>query len=276
MSEESFHIRKISCSFDEIRRVILALAMPRLENTNNDIFLERTVCDENGKVLDNGLIRASGAEKVFVGSSKLAKNGLTILYRWVKLKQDPNIVYYSSLSGRTKFKWKKTDNNGLGRIYGTLSKNAVKVFQKYNIIGIDDIPFIKIDTVVHLSKFKALENFIIEKYLKLDLGETLKDPTVHAEISSDYLTFYVEASRKKIIRKVNSKISPIELMKTDGILGVIIRFDPHLDLRWRKTRGMRGRVHGRVNLYGLKILINLGIYKGVENIKNVKRNKVLV
>jgi len=275
MFEETLHIRKIVCSFDKIRKVILALAVPKLEGINNDVFPERVVYDESGKPLDNGLIKACGAEKILIGSSKLTKNGLTIIYRWVKLKRDPDIIHYSSLSGKTKFRWKRTDDNGLGKIYGTLSKNAVKVFQKYNLIGINDIPLLKIETITHLSRFKTLEKFIIEKYLKLEAGDILDDPAVHAETSSDYLTFYVEASKKDTISKVDSKIAPIKFVRTDGILGVIIRFDPHLDLRWRKTRGMLGKMYGRVNLYGLKILIDLGIYKGVENIDNTKRSKVL-
>jgi len=63
----------------------------------------------------------------------------------------------------------------------------------------------------------------------------------------------------KELREVEEASGHLQVVQVRGVLGVIARLEPDFSLAWRVTEWPLGRLRGRVNLRGLKILAELGM-----------------
>jgi len=263
--EPLFRLRNIMCDFESLRRAIIDMAAPtsmRREMVGDpSLFLERFVVNRSGATLNLGRIRLEGGKDGVVRRLTLPLGeGRRIIYRIIRLKGVPTRVSYHSISGRTGLSWRRSSEQGEGKLYGAVSENSFKILARSGAVPDCMVPKIVVEEPLEARYVKRLERFILERHMKMD-GEILGQPGIHVEARGQFLRLHIEAGEKRVLGEAMARSGAVQIIWADDILGVIARLEPDLNLTWRVAEWPKGVLRGRINLRGLKILSELGMLR---------------
>lgn len=219
--EPLFRLRNIICDFESLRRAIIDMAAPtsmkREMVGDPSLFLERFVVERGGAVLDQGRIRLEGGKDGVVRRLTLPLGeGSRIIYRIIRLKSLPKRVSYHSISGRTGLSWRRSSEQGDGKLYGAVSENSFKILARSGAIPDCMIPKIVVEEPLEARYVKRLERFILERHMKMD-GEILGQPSVHVEVQGPFLRLHFEAGEKRVLGEARARSGLVQIIWADDI-----------------------------------------------------------